>query len=277
MAGVLPANCTFGCILSNLLMEKRYKIWVLVAVTVATVGITFWLKRVGQDPAYHHFADGREWLGVRNFWNVIGNVFFVLVGVWGWVELRRRKVWPGGRVMYGVLFGAIVLTGLGSAYYHWEPDNDRLIWDRIPMTIVFMSLLAGVVGEWVDRKAGVWLLGPLVGLGVFSVLWWHHTEILGRGDLRLYGWVQFFPALAIVLILVMFGRTAGYKGVRSMVWVVVWYGVAKGLEHFDMGIYRALDISGHGLKHVASAVATGYLVGMFRQRYPREEMIKKGV
>jgi hypothetical protein len=175
-------------------MNKRVKVWILVGVAVVTVGVVFCLKRVAQDPAFHRFADTRAWMGIPNGWNVMGNVCFLLVGVWGWMELGRRKVWIGGRIIYGVLFGGIFLTGLGSAYYHWRPDNDRLIWDRIPMTMVFMSLLAAVVGEWVDRKAGLVLLGPLVAVGVGSVLWWHWTEGQGRGDLRLYGWVQFFPA-----------------------------------------------------------------------------------
>jgi Ceramidase len=249
-------------------MNRHLKIWMLAGIAVVTAAIVFCLKPVPQDPAFHRFADTRDWLGVPNFWNVTGNVCFLLVGVWGWMELIRRRVWTGGRVIYGVLFGGIFLTGLGSAYYHWNPDNDRLIWDRIPMTVVFMSLLAAVIGEWVDRKAALWLLGPLVAVGVFSVLWWHHTEALGRGDLRLYGWVQFFPALAIVLILVMFGEKGKRAGVRSLVWVVVWYAVAKVLEYFDRGLFSMGGVmSGHALKHVAAAVSTAHLVQMFRERY----------
>jgi hypothetical protein len=168
----------------------------------------------------------------------------------------------------GVLFAGILLTGIGSAYYHWHPDNDRLIWGWIPMTIVFMSLLAATVGEWVDRKAGIWLLLPLVTLGVGSVLWWHYTEGIGRGDLRLYGWVQFFPMLCIPIILVLFGRTGGSKGVRILVWVVVWYVVAKVLEHFDGQICEAVRfVSGHTLKHLAAAMSTAFLVKMFQAKY----------
>ena len=122
--------------------------------------------------------------------------------------------------------------------------------------------------EWVDRKAGIWLLFPLVTLGVSSVLWWHYTEGIGRGDLRLYGWVQFFPMLCIPTILALFGRTAGYKGVRSLVWVVVWYVIAKGLEHFDGQVYDTLGfVNGHTLKHVAAAISTAFLVKMFQKKY----------
>lgn len=243
-------------------MAKTKRIWIIISTVIVTVVVTALLPRVPQDPGFHRFADSRGWIGVPNFGNVFSNVLFVLVGAWGFWELGRRRAPGGVRVIFGMLFGGIVLTGFGSAYYHWAPDNERLIWDRIPMTVVFMSLLAATVAEWIDRRAGVWLLGPLVVLGVGSVLVWQST-----GDLRMYGWVQYFPMLAIPLILVLFGRSGGLAGLRSLVWVVVWYVVAKVLEHFDIGVYRALGVSGHTLKHVAAAVSTGYLVGVWRERY----------
>ena len=232
----------------------------------------FLLPPVAQDPAFHRFADTRGWLAIPNFSNVVSNVFFLAVALWGWFEMTKRCLDTDTKVIYGLLFAGIFLTGLGSAYYHWRPDNDRLIWDRIPMTIVFMSLLAATIAEWVDRKAGMWLLWPLVAVGIFSVLWWHHTEGVGRGDLRLYGWVQFFPMVCIPLILAMFGKTGGYKGVGSLMWVVIWYVVAKVLEHFDREIFTTLGfVSGHTLKHIAAAVSTGYLVRMFEAKYSTME------
>jgi len=50
--------------------------------------------------------------------------------------------------------------------------------------------------------------------------------------------------------------------------VVVWYVFAKVLEHFDQEIYAAIKIiSGHSLKHLAAAMATWWLVRMFRMKY----------
>jgi ceramidase len=249
-------------------MDRRHKITILVASALVSVLAAFLLAPVAQDPAFHRFADSRAWLKIPNFANVVSNIFFLAVAIAGYWEMARRQINISGKVIYGLLFAGIFLTGLGSAYYHWRPDNDRLIWDRIPMTIVFMSLLAATMAEWVDERAGIWLLWPLVTLGIFSVLWWHHTEELGHGDLRLYGWVQFFPMLCIPLILLMFGKTVGYKGVRSLLWVVVWYIVAKVFEHFDRGIFQKLGfVSGHTLKHIAAAVSTGYLVRMFEEKH----------
>jgi hypothetical protein len=179
----------------------------------------------------------------------------------------KANVSPAIRATYALLFIGVLLTGLGSAYYHWNPNNDTLVWDRIPMTIVFMSLLAATVAELISRPAGIRLLVPLVAIGVGSVLWWHYTEMQGHGDLRLYFWVQYYPMLALPLILWLFYTPTANPILRCLVWVVVWYVIAKIFEQLDYPIYRAIGISGHTLKHLAAAVSTGYFVILFRRQY----------
>ena len=93
----------------------------------------------------------------------------------GFRESSQR--WP-----YVFFFAAIALTGVGSAYYHWHPDNDRLLWDRLPLAIAFMALFAIIIAERIDRRVGMWLFVPLVILGGGSVVYWHVTGNLGTGD-----------------------------------------------------------------------------------------------
>ncbi len=71
--------------------------------------------------------------------------------------------------------------------YHLAPDNNRLVWDRLPMTVAFMGFFASMIGERISVQAGTWLLWPLVWLGFASVLNWHAGERRNAGDLRLYG------------------------------------------------------------------------------------------
>jgi hypothetical protein len=141
-------------------------------------------------------------------------------------------------------------------------------WDRIPITIVFMSFLSATAAELVNRRLGIRLLRPLVPVVIGSVLWWHYTETIGRGDLRLYGWVQFYPMLAIPLLLWLYYRPAVKTILPILVWIVVWYVIAKVFEAFDFPIYRAIGVSGHTLKHLAAAVTTWYFVMLFRKQYP---------
>ena len=70
----------------------------------------------------------------------ISNLPFVVVGA--------IALWQFGRDRASfVLFLGIFLTGFGSAYYHWNPKNDTLFWDRLPMALTFMAILAVAVEE----------------------------------------------------------------------------------------------------------------------------------
>lgn len=248
-------------------MTSPQKLTLLAGLAILTLLGIFLVPPIPQPPAFHHFADTRAVWGIPNFTNVISNVPFVLVGLAGLVMVLRADVTRAIRFSYIVLFIGVLLTGLGSAYYHWAPDNDRLVWDRLPMTIVFMSFLSATLSELVSPKIGYPFLFPLLVIGVFSVYWWHYTELLERGDLRLYYWVQFFPMLAIILLLMLYYTPAMKPVLRAMAWIVVWYAIAKILEQLDYPILRVLGVGGHALKHLAAAASTGYFILLFRLRY----------
>ena len=245
-----------------------YRYWLLGGLTALAITAVFLHAPVRQAPSYHDFADKRTFWGIPNCWNVLSNLPFLFVGVAGLLSLTKSRTPEGIAGIYGLLFSGIILTGFGSAYYHLSPNNDRLVYDRIPMTIVFMSLLSATIAEMINDKAGRRLLMPLVLLGVFSVLWWHYGELHGKGDLRLYGLVQFYPMLIIPLILLLFRSPGSNQGIRELGWVVVWYAVAKVLEHFDKELFSVGEVvSGHALKHLAAGMATWWLAKMFGRKY----------
>ena len=74
----------------------------------------------------------------------------------------------------------------------------------------------------------LFLFVPLVALGVGSVLHWHYTETLGRGDERLYALVQFFPMIALPILLLWF--PAGTSRTRDLFLALGFYAVAKVFE-----------------------------------------------
>ena len=248
-------------------MRPIQKSALLLTITLFTLIAVLLLPPVPQSLAFHHFADTRPLWGIPNFGNVVSNLPFLVIGIYGLSPVARSPVPAAIRYIYRLLFVGVVLTGLGSAHYHWHPDNDTLVWDRIPMTIVFMSFLSATVAELVSRRLGIRLLVPLVAVGVGSVLWWHYTETIGKGDLRLYGWVHFYPMLAIPLLLWLYFRPAVKTILPSLIWIVIWYVIAKVLEALDFPIYRAVGISGHSLKHLAAAMSTWYFVVLFRTQY----------
>jgi len=247
-------------------MTSSRKSWLLITLTLLTIVTIFLFPPIAQPLSFHHFADTRPLWDIPNFANVFSNLPFLLFGGYGLALVGRSRAPFAIRITYILLFTGVVLTGLGSAYYHWNPNNDTLVWDRIPMTIVFMSLLAATVAELVSRRSGIRLLFPLVATGILSVLWWHYTETLGKGDLRLYYWVQFYPMLAIPLLLWLFYRPTVRTIFPSLIWIMVWYIIAKIFEQLDYPIYRAV-ISGHTLKHLAATVSTLCFIFLFRAQY----------
>ena len=230
---------------------------VLYGLMVVTLVALLPLPPLLQDQSYHQFADQRELFGVPNFWNVASNLPFIAVGAIGLAQSRRDAT-------TFVLFAGIFLTGFGSSYYHLDPNDDTLFWDRLPMTLCFAAILAAVVEERVDAKAGAMLLRPLLAIGIFSLLLWRWTD-----DLRLYAWAQFFPFLALVLILSLF--PAKYTGTSYWVSAAALYALAKLLEYYDHAVYSFGGIlSGHTLKHLAAAAACFAILRLFQVRRPLE-------
>ena len=228
--------------------------------------------RIAQPLSYHQFADQRTFLGIPHFFDVVSNLGFLLVGVWGAVYvmkasaganvLNREERWP-----YFFFFLGVLLTAFGSAYYHWAPDNPRLLWDRLPMAMGFMGLLAAVLGERVAPTLASKVLAPLLAAGVGSVVYWRWTDLAGRDDLRLYGIVQ-FGSLALVLALCLLLPSRYTRG-GDMFAVIAFYVMAKLFEGLDRQIFRVGGfISGHTLKHLAAAIACYLVLRMLMLRRP---------
>jgi hypothetical protein len=189
-----------------------------------------------QIESYHDFADRRTLFGIPDFWDVISNLPFLVVGLLGLTRFRDQAS--------RILFLGIFFTAIGSAYYHLAPDNARLFWDRLPMTIAFMSLFAIAINK---RRMTV----PFVLLGFISVAWWRVTD-----NLWLYGLVQFGTMATLLVIAAR--REPG-------LWpVFTFYGLSKVAEHFDKPIYSMFPLSGHTIKHLLAGIATWFVYRWIR-------------
>jgi hypothetical protein len=234
---------------------KTINISILLGITIVLIGAVFYfVAPIPQDLAYHQFVDQRVFLSIPNFLNVFSNLAFIVIGIYCLFILISRKNEindSGHRSVYYVFFVGLILTGFGSGYYHLSPDNQTLVWDRLPMAIAFMALFSFFLSEHINVRLGTWLLWPLLAIGLFSVLYWIYTENLGAGDLRLYALVQFLPVLLIPLIIILFPSHT-YR--KKYIWYLIGlYALAKVAEHYDDEIMSAVSISGHTLKHIFAA------------------------
>lgn len=252
-------------------MSGPVKIKLLAGIAVLFIFTVFLLKPIPQDPAYHLFADQRTLFGIPNFWNVVSNVPYPIFGMMG-LALLYSGTPAGGlpalRAVYLLFFTGVFLVGFGSAYYHLDPSNASLVWDRLPMTIAFMAFFAIIVGEYISVRAGKALLWPLVFLGMASVIYWHYTEQAGRGDLRPYAIIQFLPMLLIPLILL--SDKPSLQPGKYIWWFLAAYLLAKVTEYFDTEIFKFHNLmSGHALKHVISALGPWFFYLALKQRVPK--------
>jgi hypothetical protein len=253
-------------------MRFRRRTFIFLGFTIAAFVRVLFLPRIAQNPAYHKFIDSRSMLGIPNFFDVISNLLFFAAGLWGLIlTIPRRQTqafqeayerWP-----YAVFFLGITLTCFGSAYYHWSPTNQTLVWDRLPMAIGFMGIFAGTLGDRIGPRIGRLCLAPLLAFGIISVLYWHFSEMKGVGDLRPYVVVQFYTIAAVFLLIFLFPARYTHAG-----WLIAGggaYGLAKIFEAWDRRIFGIFPISGHTLKHLFASVTAFCIIIMLRQRFSR--------
>lgn len=253
-----------------MLRRSGWRVWLLIGATVVSIAAAILAPAFPQPLSYHDFADCRSFLSIQNFLNVASNVPFLIAGAYGLaislIPSDRRFASGGERLSYLIFFLGAVLTTFGSMYYHAAPDNVRLVWDRLPMTLGFAGLTAAVIGERINAGVGRRVLWPLLAAGVATVLYWYATERAGRGNVMPYGIYQAWT-IAIVAFAALAFPSRRYSHGAALWWVVALYAIAKVAEAFDLAIYRMGQIvSGHTLKHLFAAAAVFAVAEIVRRR-----------
>jgi hypothetical protein len=229
----------------------------LIGVTLLAVALAIFLPAMPQPATYHDFADKRQAYGIENFLDVASNLAFAVAGLVGLAAvLRPRTAFaaPAERLPYLVFCIGVLLTAAGSCYYHLKPNNETLFWDRLPMTIAFMSLVSAQIVDRVSVRAGLLALGPALLVGVGSVVYWIVTERLGRGNVVPYAVLQAYAVFVLLQLALM--HPSRYSDGHAIYFVFAGYLLAKVFEHYDRQIFEWTGmVSGHTLKHVAAGVA----------------------
>jgi len=264
----------------------------LLSLVVALICALFlFVEPIPQSQSYHNFADKRIFLCschgtsegfflppgtnrnrnngfiIPNFGDVVSNFVIFVGGVFGLalmyfnraevVDEDPIRTWQL-KVCLPIFFSSTVAISAGSTYYHWSPSNNSLVWDRLPMTLAFVSIFCFMLEEYIPTVGiGQSLLHPFLGIGVFSVLYWSWTD-----DLRLYALVQFLPLVMIAALLACYQSRHG--GTVQQTFGLVCYAIAKVCEERDYEIYSWTNriISGHSLKHVFAGLASISIASM---------------
>lgn len=208
----------------------------------------------------HPFVDARSWWGLPNTLDVLSNLPLVLAGAAGFWTLHGRTLVRPTTNALRVFFAGLILSGLGSATYHWAPDASSLVIDRLGMAVAFAGVLAMAVAERVGPlESRSFLPAALLAALVSAAL----PQLQGN----VLPWVVVqFGGMGLVVWLAMLSPTSDALGV-SLAGLIALYVVAKALELGDEAVFRATGewVSGHSLKHVAAACAALPVLCSLRQ------------
>ncbi len=217
---------------------------------VLAIGRGFILPPIVQPDSYHAFADQRAWNGIPYFSDVLSNVIFTAVGAAGLYRVNdlsctRQKA----RLFLAIFFAGLLLTGPGSAFYHWAPDARTILVDPLPMVIAFAGILGTFLTQCVSSRIGLFGLIASLAAGGAGLLASAIT-----GNLALYLVLQFGGLTGIVLGLL----TLENHDDNLPWWALIgWYVLAKALELGDHVVWNLTDhiVSGHTLKHLAAEIS----------------------
>ena len=175
------------------------------------------VEPINQPQSYHNFADKRQFICschslsegiflpptvenrsrrgfiIPNFGDVVSNIVILAGGLFGVILLHicnnteeevedTNRSWQLNTCL-PIMFYSTIAISIGSTYYHCNPHDASLVWDRLPMTLAFVSIFCYMLSEYLPNHEGMGetLLLPLLILGPASVVYWRWTD-----DLRLY-------------------------------------------------------------------------------------------
>lgn len=195
------------------------------------------------------FADTRHWHGVPNAMDVFSNLPFAVLGGWGLWRLKTSERQPT-LVCAELFFIGLLVTALGSTFYHLHPDLQRLAGDRAGMTVAFAGLIGLAVADRVSRRAAWPTAWFVLAAGLLAAYVHQRT-----GNVVPWALVQ-FGGMALVVALALLRPVGGATGLQ-LFGVIAFYAAAKLLEISDHAIFDATNhmISGHSLKHMVAALA----------------------
>ena len=215
---------------------------------------------------YHDFADQSLWMGIPHAADVLSNLGFGLVAAVGFYYIARTSqlmIKANSDPAYFMFIVSVLLTSIGSSFYHLAPDDARLFWDRLPIALACASLMCAVRAENIPcmtRLSALLELSVSLLFAVFSVFWWQWTA-----DLRPYLLLQ---GLSLILIPLWHMIWRAPKADRLAFGIaMVLYVLAKITEIADAPILTLTHIiSGHSIKHVLAATAAALIVLRLLQR-----------
>ena len=237
-------------------MTMNTRTLLLIGLTLLAVALALFLPAIPKTIAYHDFANKRTAYGIENFLDVTSNVAFALARGAGLLLVLRPRTSFASRPNTGPTWSSASACAHRRrlVLLHLEPNNETLFWDRLPMTIAFMSLISAQIVDRIDVRTGLLALVPMLLIGIGTVVYWIVTERQGRGNVMPYVVLQAYVVIVLLKLTAM--HPSRYTHGNAIYAVFAGYLLAKVFEHYDRQIFELTGVvSGHTLKHVVAGLA----------------------
>ncbi|CAF1398779.1 unnamed protein product [Didymodactylos carnosus] len=234
----------------------------------------YFVPPIPQSQSYHEFADQRSlhhlisasfMPNIPHALDVLSNIPFLIIGAYGLYLLLSHTTivffTSFEKLGWLIFFLSICFVCIGSSYYHLRPSNGTLVWDRLPMTVGFSSLLGLLIDERISPLLGKCLFPFLLIIGFVSCAYWYYKD-----DLRPYILVQFYPMIYIPILLLISSNI--YSHTSFYIYACILYSMAKVSEVADKPVFRLTlkTVSGHTLKHLFASSAIAVILYMLNVR-----------
>ena len=221
------------------------------------MGVTYLLSPIYQPAEYTEFADTRtfKWIGISipNFMDVITNLPYLIFGLIGLALIYFRKKYLSKNLFCHllVIFIGLVITSIGSSYFHLVLDKLSLFIDRIGIAIVISGILGLVIYQKLNQKLSVIYSIIFLLILMVSNYYWYLTNDLAPWSIA--------QVLGIVIVFVLgFKSNIDLKFPTINYWLIITlYLIAKICEFSDNFFFEITNniISGHSIKHLISSLA----------------------
>ncbi len=211
---------------------------------------------------YEFACDGARW-GVPHAWNVLSNVPFLFVGLWGLVTMARGGALSDGRFRnWTGLWISTALLCFGSGVYHWVPEPWSLALDRACIGGIIAFIGAHAVTTCLQVPSTRELSLALLIVCELSVGAWY----LGIDGGWMYATLQAGGGVGVLLLYAVAWRKGRLRTSPAPVFLFsACYALAKIVEVGDQVVCDWTGvIGGHPFKHLLAALGLIFLGGMMK-------------
>lgn len=209
---------------------------------------------------------------VQTFLNVFTSLPLSVAGAIGIrkaVERRDEALSATGLPFLTFCF-SLILSGVGSIWYHSFPSPANLLWDRLPIALSLASLACGIANLYPGSLWGTKLLGPAVVTTVSTVVYWNVTRLRGHEDLVPYAVAQVAAAMFVCYVSFLQWPHKATSGILRF--ALLAYAAGRVLEGMQAVIYSKIGFDfAHPGKHLLMSAACFLMISALSESLPAPE------